>query len=132
MHIDEWLDSPTLNNRGENYAKFVINYMRMPAWCQFAFKEWTEQFKLFCRYQGKIYRVTGASRLGDLWLKELPKNHKDDDLEQTGYNLRVDVAECSDWGPDRDSIYQDIQPNKLSDVEAAEALLKSKGYKVIK
>jgi hypothetical protein len=90
-HIDDWIDSPRYKDEGERYAKFVFWYFRFPAWAQHAFRPWMEQFKLFCTYQGNRYRVTGASRLGDVWLAE-------DINRDCGYDHRVDVAECSDWG----------------------------------
>ena len=89
-HIDDWLDRPT-GNRGINYAQFVLNYKRMPAWQQTAFAEWMKQFMLFCEYQGKTYRVTGASRMGDVWLTS-------DYHQESGYELRVNIDECSKWG----------------------------------
>ena len=46
--------------------------------------------KLFATFQGKRYRVTGCSRLGDVWLHA-------DLKEDTTYQLRVDVDACSDW-----------------------------------
>ena len=105
-HIDEWLDRPSMpSDRGECYAKFVLNQMRMPAWAQTAFNEWTSSFKLFCTYGGKVYRVTGASRMGDVWLKSLPANHEDDKLEVYGYDMRVNIVDCGNWGPDRHSVY---------------------------
>lgn len=91
-HIDDWIDTPTFPpDRGANYAKFVFEYMRLPAWKQMAFAEWMDQFKLFCTYMGKRYRVTGASRLGDVWLAE-------DHNRENGYDLRVNVSACTEWG----------------------------------
>jgi hypothetical protein len=51
-----------------------------------------KQHELFCEYEGKRYRVTGASRLGDVWLSA-------DFAREYGYELRVDVEKCSVWGP---------------------------------
>jgi hypothetical protein len=94
-HIDDWIDSPVFGDdkqsQQEAYAKFVLIHMRMPAWMKMAFRKWTTAFKLFCDYEGKRYRVTGASRLGDVWLAE-------DFSRSNGYDKRVDVAACSNWG----------------------------------
>lgn len=90
-HVDDWLDTPTINqDESENYAKFVLDYKRMPAWKQNAYKQWMSQFKLFCNYNNIRYRCTGASRMGDVWLTS---NHD----QESGHELRVDVAHCSDW-----------------------------------
>lgn len=90
-HIDDWITNPIHRNEGEKYAKFVLTYFRYPAWAKGDFRQWMGQFKLFCTYQGKRYRVTGASRMGDVWLAE-------DLNRESGYDLRVDVAECCEWG----------------------------------
>lgn len=90
LHIDDWLDQPTMY-KDEAYAKFVLDYKRMPAWKQGAYHEYMKDHKLFCTYKGKRYRVTGASRLGDVWLNK--------DFEQEfGYDYRIEVTACSEWG----------------------------------
>ena len=91
-HVDDWTGTPT-QNRGEAYAKFFFLLRRTPAWMQYAMAEWMDPYKLFCTYQGKRYRVTGASRLGDIWLA------RDFDREN-GYDLRVDLAKCDEWSPE--------------------------------
>lgn len=90
MHVDDFLDSPRLPSDPANYAGFFLEIARMPAWKQFAYEPFMRQHKLFCTYADKRYRVTGASRLGDVWLTE-------DHNRQHGYDLRVDIADCSDW-----------------------------------
>jgi hypothetical protein len=92
MHVDDWIDSPTVATDPTAYAKFVLSHMRLPAWKQNAFEPWMKQFKLFCTWGGARYRCTGASRLGDVWLST--------DLSgERGYEHRVDVLKCSEWGP---------------------------------
>ena len=89
-HVDEWLDTPSWKDEGENYAKFVLDYKRMPAWKHGAYAKYMEPFKLFCTYQGTRYRCTGASRMGDVWLAS-------DFNRESGYDHRVDVEHCSQW-----------------------------------
>lgn len=90
-HVDDWIDTPTFPADSKvNYAKFVLEYARLPAWKKIAYSEWMKQFKLFCTHMGKRYKVTGASRLGDVWLA---KDHN----RENGYDLRVNVSECSEW-----------------------------------
>ena len=89
-HIDDWIDNSICKDDGVKYAKFVLWYFRYPAWAQVAFQKWMGQYKLFCTYEGRRWRVTGASRLGDIWLSE--------NLEiEVGHNKRVDVTTCSQW-----------------------------------
>ena len=90
-HIDEWIDNPRSKDEGERYAKFVLWYFRYPAWAKMAFWEFMRDHKLFCTYEGNRYRVTGASRMGDIWLTS-------DFSQDHGYELRVDVSKCYDWG----------------------------------
>jgi hypothetical protein len=90
MHVDEFIDTPLSKDRGERYAKFFLLLARLPAWMHSDFAEWIGQYKLFCTYKGERYRVTGASRMGDIWLARSV-------IRESGYDLRVDVAECSEW-----------------------------------
>lgn len=92
-HVDDWIDEPVWgeNTRALRYAKWFLLGKRRPAWMQSAFKEFEGAGKLFCAYEGKRYRVTGASRLGDVWLAA-------DHNREVGYDLRVAVDHCSDWG----------------------------------
>lgn len=91
VHVDDFID----NYRADPYARFVLDYFRRSAVSLHAFRPWMKAHKLFCTYKGIRYRVTGASRLGDIWLSA------DYGMEQ-GYDpgLRVNVAECSAWGKD--------------------------------
>ena len=93
MHVDDWLDCPSFGNDGaEDYARFVIDWFRLPAWKQTAYKPFMSGFQLFCTYKENRYRCTGASRMGDVWLAR-------DFRRVDGYDLRVDVGDCSDWSP---------------------------------
>lgn len=90
-HVDDWLDSVFVKTHDEDYAKFVLEMHRWPAWKQMRYRQWILQHKLFCTYQGQRYRVTGASRLGDIWLTT--------DFERgSGNVLRVSLDECNNWG----------------------------------
>ena len=92
LHVDEWLDSmpETRNNHGENYARWWLEYARMPAWKKMLYSRAMSMHELYCTYQGKAMRCTGASRMGDVWLTA-------DHDQHTGYQLRVDVQDCSEW-----------------------------------
>lgn len=88
-HIDEWIDDHS-HNENEQYAKWMFNHFRLPAVMRTMFDQYMADKKLFCTYEGKIYRVTGASRLGDVWLTSNYEQHE-------GYEKRVMVDECSNW-----------------------------------
>jgi len=82
-HVDDWLDAPARND-AEFYAKTCLEIARAPAHGR------GTTFRLFCTYGQKRYRVTGASRLGDVWLTENPQR-------TYGYELRVYVDDLSNW-----------------------------------
>lgn len=88
-HIDDWLDAPTpRTDQEEQYARFVLEQFRWPAWKLGMYRKFVPP--LFCTYAGERYRVTGASRLGDIWLAE-------DFTQEHVYDLRVDVTKCNEW-----------------------------------
>ncbi len=96
-HIDNFRDfgskSLEASDEMETYARWVINHFRLPAVTMNAFWPIMKEHKLFCQYNGKKYRVTGASRMGDLWLAKDP-------TQDVGYSRRVDWRKCTDWAKD--------------------------------
>lgn len=93
MHVDDFVDNPGFDDPAKQYAGFFFLLHRLPAIMQAAYAEWIKPHRLFCTYAGERYRVTGASRMGDVWLT---KDHE----RQVGYDFRVDLDECSEWGPE--------------------------------
>ena len=87
MHVDEFIDS---GFRKDTYARWVLNHFRLPAVLKMDFHDYMKDHKLFCQYERKKYRCTGASRMGDVWLSE-------DFNRESGYELRVDVEKCTEW-----------------------------------
>lgn len=90
-HVDDWLDN-VYRNDPENvtYAKFFLHMHRWPAVLQMYFSKQMAEFKLFVTYEGKRWRCTGASRMGDVWLA----SNFD---RENGYDKRVFLDDCSDW-----------------------------------
>ncbi len=89
MHVDDFINYHFGN---DNYARWILHYFRLPAVLQIDFYEFMKDHKLFCTYEGKRFRCTGASRFGDVWLTS--------DFEQEdGYQHRVAVEQCSEWSP---------------------------------
>ncbi len=90
MHIDEWIDRVDDVPEEENYPTFFFMLYRLNEVLKERWRPIIEKYKLFCTYKNKRYRVTGCSRLGDVWL--------DNNFNAThGYKHRVDVLECSNW-----------------------------------
>ena len=92
MHVDEFIDCPSVRDASIDYAAWVLSHFRLPAMFRCRFDRFMAEHRLFCAYEGKRYRVTGASRLGDVWLSA-------DFKRDTGYDKRVDVDSCSNWSP---------------------------------
>ena len=91
LHVDDFVSYGTMREvKNEDYARFVLLHFRLPAMMKFAFEKFTHENKLFCKYDGKEWRVIGASRLGDIWLTA-------DFSKRNGYDLRVMADKCSDW-----------------------------------
>lgn len=86
MHIDEFIDS----DETDKGASWFFMLARFPARHQSKFAEYIGKYELYCKYNGDRYRVTGASRLGDVWLSN-------DFGRSAGYDLRVNVDDCDDW-----------------------------------
>ena len=86
-HVDDWLDAPSAT-ADEKMAKEFLEHCRRPAIEKD--HRWLAANPLFCTYRGKRYRCIGASRMGDVWLTK-------DFTRENGYDLRIDVAECSEW-----------------------------------
>ena len=87
-HVDDFV---SYSYGKEEYARWFIFLARLTAALKIDWQEYIGQYKLFCTYEGKRYRVTGASRIGDVWLAK-------DFNRETGYDLRVDLAGCTEWG----------------------------------
>lgn len=92
-HIDDFLERMTYaQNQGLAYAHFMFSYFRLSAVYKNMYHPWMQQFKLFVDHEGITYRVTGASRLGDIWLTT--------DFDQSsGYEKRVglDLKKQVNW-----------------------------------
>ena len=84
-HIDDFLEDSWIINKFPElaYPHFMFTYWRQSAAVKSAHAPFMTQFELYVDYQGRSWRVIGASRMGDVWLtKHFHKTH--------GYDLRVD------------------------------------------
>lgn len=90
-HVDDF--SEALFTDKTTYARFFFFLHRLPANTQAILRPWMKNFRLYCTYEGKKYRVTGASRFGYIWL------HSDLSTPEPKpfYEKRVDLDTCSDW-----------------------------------
>lgn len=91
MHVDNFIDKMCFKStEAEVYAQWVLNHARLPASLKIKFDRFMNSFHLFATYEGKVYKVTGASRMGDIWLAE-------DFNRKNGYDLRVDLDKLTNW-----------------------------------
>jgi hypothetical protein len=88
--VDDFIEDPRYNTKDMKDARFFFLLRRLSATLQSDFADHIKMYKLLCWYEGEVYRVTGASRLGDIWLRK-------DQAQDTGYDKRVYVDECYDF-----------------------------------
>jgi hypothetical protein len=84
--VDDFVD----DYKADPYARWMLMLFRLPATLQILARKYIFT-RLFCTYAGRRFRVTGASRIGDVWLVA-------DHSKDSGYDHRADVDECSAWG----------------------------------
>jgi hypothetical protein len=98
-HVDDFIDAPCSQmSESETYAAWILNHFRFPANLRFKFDKFVKAHKLFATFEGKVYLVTGASRMGDVWLAE-------DFDRESGYGLRIDINVIQSWGDNPDGSY---------------------------
>jgi hypothetical protein len=95
QHIEEWLEDRYITcPDDEKYARaFFTIKVAFNAAQSWNVSPIMEQHKLFCTYRSRRYRCTGCSTMGDIWLR---KNF----TTNIGYDLRVDINECSNFTED--------------------------------
>ena len=100
-HVDEFINYGSgMSNHvpNERYARWVLNHFRLPAICKLDFDEFMKDYLLFCIYEGKKYRVPGASSLGDVWL-----HHELDPIKANSYYEKELVLTILAVGVNRES-----------------------------
>lgn len=86
LHVFEWLELPPANE-GEKHAKeWLDEFLKSPARKDTA---WLEKVQINVTWKGKEYICSGASRLGDVWLRKFSS--------EEFYDHRVNVEELSNW-----------------------------------
>ena len=88
IHIDDWLNQEVFRGEVLEDVRTWLEHFRRPAIHKDY--EFLNSWKLFCVYEGKKYRCTGCSRMGDVWIIS-------DFKRETGYDHRVDMAGLTDW-----------------------------------
>ena len=86
-HIYDWLDEMP-KDEDEKIAKYFLNEATKPAIEKNY--EWLAKTRLTCLYNGRRYRCTGASRMGDVMITK-------DWTQVDGYQKRVCVTTLSCW-----------------------------------
>lgn len=89
-HVYDWLEEPPKDD-GEKNAKEWLDKFCRPHYDKYKNKinEWLEERPLFCDWKGKRYQCSGASNMGDVWLKN--------ENSENFYDHRVDVEELNNW-----------------------------------
>lgn len=87
VHVDDWMNEPS-DSEDLQKVKDWFKEFRKPA-IESSHKI-TEASRVLCTYEGKQWHCIGASRMGDVWLTQNMDS-------KYGYEVRVNVNECSDW-----------------------------------
>lgn len=86
LHVYDWLDQPAADEN-ERLAKEWLEQFVRPA--DEKDRQWLDRYLLICDYQSETYHCTGASRMGDVWLRVVGSTNF--------YDLRVNVEDLSNW-----------------------------------
>lgn len=86
IHIYDWIESPAKND-AERQAKEWLDQFTRPA--HIKNEEWLARYRVTVEWRGKRYTCSGASRMGDVWLKT--------EGSPNFYDHRVNVEELSKW-----------------------------------
>jgi hypothetical protein len=90
MHVYEWLNLPSASD-GERDAKEWLDKFTLPAYDKYnqGIQKWLDQYHVTVEWKGSRYLCSGASRLGDIWLRE--------EGSKAFYDHRVLLEELSNW-----------------------------------
>lgn len=91
LHVHDWLELPP-KDENEREAKEWLDKFLQPAYTKLTdgTQEWLDSYTLKATWKGKgRFICTGASRMGDVWLKKKGS--------QSFYDHRVDVRELAHW-----------------------------------
>ncbi len=90
-HIYDWLDKPIEKESIElQKVREFLDFKTREAWYKFKNIEKIKGLSVFCEYKDNQYKITGASRMGDVWLS---LNYE----RENGYDKRVWIDECSNF-----------------------------------
>lgn len=88
LHVDDYLDG--IEGEPDPIASEFLEHARRPAISQD--KAWLRKNAPLVTWRGADYVCVGASRLGDVWLR-----NQRELIGGAFYNHRVDVRELSNW-----------------------------------
>jgi len=109
-HVDNWLDTPVFmlpeirnskrfteeKKKAITHARFKLECLRFPATKTMEFSDFIKAHNVYCSYLGKIYKLTFASRMGWIGLREdFTLNH--------GYDAICRPGEV-DWWSDKPEV----------------------------
>ena len=88
-HIYDWIETASKTD-SEAMVKKFLDFKTRGAYWQMKNKDKEPSVKCFCVYKNKKLKITGASRLGDVWLSK-------DFSRVYGYDYRVAIDDCIDF-----------------------------------
>lgn len=90
LHVYDWLNMAPANDAERDAKEWLENFCK-PAYEKMmkGGDEWLARYRLTVDWRGKRYICSGASRMGDVWLKS--------EGSKSFYDHRVNVEELSNW-----------------------------------
>jgi len=90
LHVYDWLELPPANDAEKNAKEWLDKFTR-PAYTKHkeGIHDWLARYRVTVEWKGKRYTCSGASRMGDVWLKT--------EGSSNFYDHRVNVDELSTW-----------------------------------
>jgi hypothetical protein len=90
LHVYTWLDLPPLNDAERDAKEWLEKFVQNPDLNTHQEKEeFLARYKVVCRWKGRLVHCTGASSMGDVWLRDKGSTNF--------YDHRVTVTELSNW-----------------------------------
>lgn len=96
-HVHFFIDYGSMKSTADSseaYARWVLMYFTLSATLQQLFYPYMKDRQLYCTFENQRWRITGASRLGDVWLSKTLAG-----TPKSRYDLRVCISDCSEFSP---------------------------------
>jgi hypothetical protein len=90
LHVYDWLELPPVNDAEKDAKEWLDKFARLDHTKHAeGINDWLDRYRVTVEWKGERYTCSGASRMGDVWLKT--------EGSARYYDHRVYVEELSNW-----------------------------------